>query len=337
MSKRIILFSLLSCLSQSAFAAVTAPAAGSAAKCPLYYHLKDFTFYSLGDASVRLSDFQGLTGSSQEFYALSNFTVNGSPSNLDCLALSSGSNILISTSAVIGSVESTGQIKEVRSSVQGSLKAQLVSMVDAYVQKYIYSSSTPKYNGQSYTRQWKQSTAALTVDHTQIFSEAIALKNKLNAMPKAEVDCQTISSHKFDQSPSVVIDSEELSSCKTIILKASSKTKVTIHVDGSSVELIGLNVKLQGGLTPGQVVWNFSNLTDLFISNTASAYPGMPGHVFAPAATVEFYNGLITGSLVTGSLVYKEFDSRVGKVNPNEPNHTGQINSPVDGGHLPYD
>ncbi len=104
---------------------------------------------------------------------------------------------------------------------------------------------------------------------------------------------------------------------ETIVIRANVGQKVIINVKGKNIELRGTNVVLQGSVTPSDIVWNFVDAETMYIINTADAVYGIPGTVLAPHATVEFYEGLITGALYARSIIY---------IDPTDTIKTGQIN-----------
>ncbi len=303
--------------------------------CLKEFHLKDFTFYSVGDATVQNSDFQGLTGTGQDFISLSDFAVNSSDQR-DCLTLSSAGDTILNKSSVNGSVESPWLICISETGVNGSLSAQSVELNDAGISGLIYSKNIPKYNGSLNRKKYVKTETVMRVKHDLIQNEIKKLESDLNSFKSIPVDCLSLSRNDFDQNPNVEISALALSGCRSIVLRASATTRITIRVTGEQAILKAQYIKMQGGLTPQNIVWNMSPLKSLFISNTATAFPGMPGQIFAPQANVEFYNALITGSMVVKNLLYKSFDSKVDSRDGGE-NHTGQINKPVSSGRQPYE
>ena len=116
---------------------------------------------------------------------------------------------------------------------------------------------------------------------------------------------------------SIDADKNPIKKNETFVIRANIGQKVIINVKGKSIELRGTNVVLDGSVTPADIVWNFVDAESMFIMNTADGVFGIPGTVLAPNASVEFYEGLITGALYARSIIY---------VDPTDTIKTGQIN-----------
>ena len=133
---------------------------------------------------------------------------------------------------------------------------------------------------------------------------------------------------RSEQEIRIVLDSNDYSRVflkgedleeRNIVIQGSARDKVVINVTGSpSIFWLGRRVTLIRGIGPGNILWNFPDTTRLLIAHTKDAVYGIPGTVLAPFAEVQFYEGLITGELIAGAVIFDHqcwFGKASGQIN----------------------
>jgi choice-of-anchor A domain-containing protein len=78
---------------------------------------------------------------------------------------------------------------------------------------------------------------------------------------------------------------------------------VVLNLTGSGNPQLGGDVILNGGLTPDQVVWNYTGTNNLSLNNNASSYPlpnAFMGIILAPNAALSLVNANLDGRVFGG-------------------------------------
>ena len=88
-----------------------------------------------------------------------------------------------------------------------------------------------------------------------------------------------------------------------LTLTGSPQQLLVVNVPGTNVSIQRYGIKLLGGLTPANIIWNFPNAQTLLIEGSGNDQYGMPGTFLAPNAQVTFLSARITGALFAGSIV----------------------------------
>ncbi len=256
----------------------------------------EYLVFSRGDLQYESSDFQGLTGAGSKV-TMKDFNIHRSPPASGCPSLIAGSDVsLVDGSIQGGGVHSGGHIRLRRVSVQGELKALGgVSSID--------SNTTGSLKAQSSSVESLVSTSRFFVNQSRRFSE----------MP-AKAYSSSSNNINFEAEPSGMsvfqISAERLAQNSIIRLRGSALSWIVINVLGSNASIRAQDIRLEGGIGFGRVLFNFVNATDLDITASGEIHYGIPATILAPLAATQFWNGLISGGLYIGSLCGN------GQVNP---------------------
>jgi len=111
----------------------------------------------------------------------------------------------------------------------------------------------------------------------------------------------SISSQSRINSP-VTVTEEDFRKTSVIRIDGSSLQLVVINILGGIGEFFGKDVQLSGGITPNNILFNFSQTHTLKVGRSGSQEFGIPGTILAPHAQVEFTDGRISGALLVGDL-----------------------------------
>ncbi|HEX3148326.1 MAG TPA: choice-of-anchor A family protein [Gemmataceae bacterium] len=101
---------------------------------------------------------------------------------------------------------------------------------------------------------------------------------------------------KHPQLDVFTVTPDQLANAKNIRIVVPFGSTVLINVPGAdaSIKDLGLNLR---GTDPSHILWNFPEANELDVSGV-----GLKGSVLAPAAHLDFNNGVIAGTVVTQSM-----------------------------------
>lgn len=290
----------------------TLPAAAQTCRSP---QLRDFAAYALETMDVKFSDYQGLAGAGQGIKA-ERFLFEGNRAN--CLAVATAGNFdLFSGSTLLPVEAGTAFLRNAR--VTGELvslgKAEITSSTVAGI---VRSPVRPRLSNSS--SQGHRAQAALRASHQLIAVQLFEASARMAALP-ASASVENAGGALVIQGAGATVvanlQAEAVGQIKRVVLRGGADQNFVLNLWGERAVLVGLQVILEGGVTPSRVSWNLPNVDFLFISNTHDGVLGIPGAIYAPRATTEFYDGLLTGALYVRRIV---FDSSRGFRN------SGQIN-----------
>lgn len=260
--------------------------------------LESFAAYAIGDMDVRFSDHEGLSGAGGNLNA-ENFLFEGRAEN--CLALSVGGSLFFRDGTAGNSIE-----------------AQQVSLTRVNVAKGTSGSLLAGTYHNAKARRVQLSR--LSVNHAQLAADLIYSSKVLNSWNDTLTPVRDGSLYTVVLNNGTGVVSFQASDFQvgtTLIIKGRPENHLVINIRGDRVILDGLNVRLEGGILPSSIRWNFVDATFLYIVRTHDPVLGIPGVLLAPCADAEFYEGLITGSLWVRNLYYHPARGL---------KHSGQIN-----------
>ncbi len=135
-------------------------------------------------------------------------------------------------------------------------------------------------------------------------SRLVALAARVSALP-ATADPQidrkgNITLIGLDEQRNVFhVGAEQLADAKIVLINVPSTSTAVVVVDGASVVLDDLIVKLRGGADAARIAWSLPDALDLLIAVNGVS---LPGAVLAPRALVDFAHGRVDGTLVGAAL-----------------------------------
>ncbi len=95
------------------------------------------------------------------------------------------------------------------------------------------------------------------------------------------------------------LGAEQLANAKIVLIDVPETSTAVIVVDGESVVLDDLVIKLRGGADASRIAWALPNALDLLIAVDGIS---LPGAVLAPRALVDLAHGRVDGTLVGAAL-----------------------------------
>lgn len=303
---------LAKALSTLAVLFVALPGAAQTCKAP---QLRDFAAYALETMDLKSSDYQGLAGAGVGIKA-ERFLFEGNRAN--CLAVATAGNFDLFSGSTLLPVESGAAFLR-NARVTGELvslgKAELSAST---VAGFVRSPVRPRLSNSS--SQGHRSQAVLRTSHQLVAAQLFEASARMAALP-VSATVETSGGAIVVQGPGAVVvanlQAEAVGQIRRVVLRGTAEQNFVLNLWGDRAVLVGLQVILEGGVTPSRVSWNLPNADFLFISNTHDGVLGIPGAIYAPLATTEFYDGLVTGALYVRRIV---FDSSRGFRN------SGQIN-----------
>ena len=135
-------------------------------------------------------------------------------------------------------------------------------------------------------------------------SRLVALAARVSALP-ATADPQidrkgNITLIGLDEQRNVFhVGAEQLADAKIVLINVPETSTAVVVVDGASVVLDDLVIKLRGGADAARIAWALPDALDLLIAVDGVS---LPGAVLAPRALVDFAHGRVDGTLVGAAL-----------------------------------
>lgn len=291
-----------SCLAQNLCACVTVdnPSNPSGALNPFTY----FNVYSLNDigssGSSYHSDIQGTTGAAGNVH-FSNFSLDGYNSQWGYVLHTGGSATL--TGSYRGSVDIGGNLAMGGISIEGDVRAggDVINFMGGTVYGDLSAGGTVNLNNWLTVRGDVTGGAAYqsVIDHDVVSGYFLNQSASIGAMNATGGYINyygglVINAHSginvIDISASV------LQSAWGVAINAPSDAVVYFNVSGETARLNWLTWQYSGGITPEDVLLNYTEATSLVISG------GGVMNVLAPLADTIFTQGQLTGNLIVGNL-----------------------------------
>lgn len=276
--------------------------------------LNDYLVYATDGITASSSDYQGLVGSRGNI-TLSRFSVTGNPKT--CLSLTTtGNTRLIDGSADLG-IESLGYVSLQRSKGRSIVSSNTaISLESASIDGRAYAPYLMKKNGEAYGG-YSRSNITMHASHEYLPDQITALSEgwRITTPAGTEITSQNGSTILTVQNNVSVINTDASIFRSNLIIRGDAKKIVVLNIKGTEIRLFDSHIYLEG-MKPSQVLFNFPEAVSLSIRNTGNSFQGIPGSVLAPAAILDFTEGLITGQVF------------VRRINPPMPGeNSGQVNA----------
>lgn len=301
-------------------------------KC-LQPKLNDFTVFAIENILGQNSDYQGMVGAGGHI-ELTNFFVGKKDKN--CLSISAGGDVYLSNILVSSNVESRGAVNVHSADIRGFIKAyNNIKVQDAQVTSFI---QTPRkmevVNASVRSKLKSQPQLSASTDHItkelyELSSYYSAQSNNSRLRPNKNIRDEDFIEIELKKGLNILNLSAQLFKVhKNLFIHGQDTDQLILQIQDEDIELNNLTVHLTGGIEPQQIVWNMAQAKSLFIRNTGHPAHGIPGRILAPFARVQFYEGLISGSIWAHSI---DYNHALG------PIPSGQVNGDGFNGQQPFE
>jgi choice-of-anchor A domain-containing protein len=285
--------------------------------------LFDFTVYATDGIQSEHSDFMGLTGSGGDI-TLKHFEIRRTRSkptdHLPYAAFAGGT-----FSLTHGSVN----VRRNGSLVQGGVEAHRTVIKKAGTVK---------------TRETYKASVDPSIDHAFMAAEMKAASHRL-AYGMAMENPRVVTNNVFESRGPGTINVFNVTAAdfesSNAYLKGHSTDVFVINVmardvsyEGATYRIADINEKaffFEGTLTPANIIWNFPDADNVRVlasgvdrHDSVRKHWGVPGTILAPNAKVVFYNGLITGAVLSKVFTAYVRDEKGGLFVPG--GNGGQVN-----------
>lgn len=275
--------------------------------------LGDFLVYATDGITADSSDYQGLIGSRGNI-TLSRFHVTGNEKT--CLTVTTTGNTSITDGKVELGIESLGYVYLRRMKAMSIVSSNTaVSLEDASVDGKTFAPHLVQKNSSVYGG-YKRAHINMHASHEYLPDQISALSEgwSLTTPAGTKISSQN-GATLINVLDNVSVMNTDASLFRSeLLIKGDSSKIIVFNIKGADIKLADFHVYLEG-MKPYQVLFNFPEAVSLSIRNTGNSLQGLPGTVLAPAAVLDFVEGLITGQVL------------VRRINPPMPGeNSGQVN-----------
>ncbi len=260
-----------------------------------YFHV-----YSLKDINYTNSDFQGTTGAARNVQ-FTNFLLTGMDLNNQVLHV--GGDIANYNGRYNGAIEALGNLTLANVFIDGDIISgrNVFSTSGGTVTGDIYASGiihlTQSFNVEG--NKWTGMPYSPLIDHNYvsgffldsskdigIMADTGNINNKWGALTLDAVSGINVFS----------LDAADLNSAHSVTINGPEDAVIYLNTTGVAASLNSTNWYYHGGITPGDVLLNYSQAHSLSLSG------GNNVNILAPFAETDFSSGLVTGNLIVGNL-----------------------------------
>lgn len=295
--------------------------------------LADFTVFTIENIYGQNSDYQGLIGAGGSI-ELTNFFVGTKLGH--CLSLAAGGDIKLKNILLASNIESHQSVNIRSADVRGFIKAgQAVTLSHSKINSFVQSRHKiflEKAAVRQLIKTQPQFSAPLSaiIQELRDTSNAYSAKSHdPNLRPLLHIKKEDFIELRTKPGFNIVnIDGEKFKQHKQLFVHGGANDQLVLQIQGESVELTDLTVHLTGGIEPHQITWNLAQARYLFIKNTGHPAHGIPGRILAPQARVQFYAGLVAGSIWAYAM---DYNHHLGAL------PSGQVNGDGFNGQQPFE
>lgn len=295
--------------------------------------LKDYTVFTIENIFGQKSDYQGLIGAGGSIN-LMNFFVGKKESH--CLSITAGGDVNLKNILVASNIESQSSVSIHSADIRGYIKSLTqVRVEDAQVNDLVQAPSRIQIISAS-VKNKLQSRPQLRVRLDSVAQELHNLSNSYSAKSHDP----SLRPLKYDRNEDFIevelkkglnivnINQDTFDQHKQLFIHGNANDQLIIQIQGEDITLTDLTVHLTGGIEPQQIIWNMAQAKYLFIRNTGHPAHGLPGRILAPFARVQFYEGLVAGSIWAYAI---DYNHHLGSI------PSGQVNGDGFNGQQPFE
>jgi choice-of-anchor A domain-containing protein len=268
--------------------------------------LRDFSVFTLGDMTAAQSDVQGSIAVGGNL-KLNHYEIAGAPGA--CLAVAVAGSFSVSEAQIGARIEacSAHSSSVLRSAlVKGELwtDASRLVLVNSTVHgalRLANHSSVQSVN--STVKATVRTQFVSSVDFTDLGQQLVGETERLAGLPANQVlsiDAEsTYVIAAKEQTTVVDLTNFDLTQ-RALTITGAGAQKLVLQNSNRRVDLRSVQIHLVG-FEPKNIDWVFPNAQVVTIAQTAQPVFGLPGYFFAPQASLEFEEGLVTGALYVKS------------------------------------